>query len=596
MITNSIYNPFNWYTGTAPNEQVLGENVCFNQPVHESDYATQFFKRTDGLTYEIRAISKLTGSTIASASGLDEGNGYISFWKNVLFSSLITGEDHSLIWLGVYQADVLQYRTPDLLFLEGTSSRDYTQSVQVNYRTSFVNTLAGNKNNWMTFRLVGQYFHLREITENEVYEQSTGGLSVPFIQAKFQRRLDTGYMPAYMHQNLVKALMHDEVYVGSALVDSERVIKEEAYDSTGVNRYSLRTAQVWLTKADIQPTNVYGEAYAGTSYEIPEDVENFSAVFDDPDVDLTWDAVVDSPQPDILIQWSLDGANWQALTIEDASTGAYTHTTPQSGQVNYYRAKIGYNLQTEGAEVLSPRWAQDSVEITAPSQYTIQFNGADYLFFPTPYQEQKFGQFGADKKVTISGLIYIPSGSTEVPVICSSDGSVEQFFFGVRAGKWTYRRTDDANSAYIGRIWNNTLLTDQWQSFVLTLNGTGISSEANLCINQVRINSYTNDNSGSYAWCDDYLAKRLGYDQFNSVFAPSGVLLDEFFISEGYSFDSISASLVQPVDVIRNQLDMFYGSLIDFYFRFENDLTDEANGYDLSNSGGVTFQSANLPV
>lgn len=60
-----------------------------------------------------------------------------------------------------------------------------------------------------------------------------------------KRMIETGYMPNYMHRKLQKVLMHEIIFI-----DNEYWKKRDAYETSPIKKYNLKTGSVLLTKYD----------------------------------------------------------------------------------------------------------------------------------------------------------------------------------------------------------------------------------------------------------------------------------------------------------------------------------------------------------
>lgn len=68
---------------------------------------------------------------------------------------------------------------------------------------------------------------------------------------KEKRKLETGYMPNYMHKKLQKVLMHDTV-----TIDGDNWARRDAYETNPIKNYLLKMASVWLTKINSIDRNI----------------------------------------------------------------------------------------------------------------------------------------------------------------------------------------------------------------------------------------------------------------------------------------------------------------------------------------------------
>lgn len=94
-------------------------------------------------------------------------------------------------------------------------------------------------------RIPSIFFEEENPQEQEDLELSNGVIVTLRQSIVEKRKLETGFMPNYMHRKLQKVLMHDSVYI-----DGDYWKKRDSYDSNPVKKYNLKTASVLLTKYD----------------------------------------------------------------------------------------------------------------------------------------------------------------------------------------------------------------------------------------------------------------------------------------------------------------------------------------------------------
>lgn len=94
-------------------------------------------------------------------------------------------------------------------------------------------------------RIPAIFFEEENPQEQEDLELSNGVIVTLRQSIVEKRKLETGFMPNYMHRKLQKILMHDSVYI-----DGDYWKKRDAYDTSPVKKYNLKTASVLLTKYD----------------------------------------------------------------------------------------------------------------------------------------------------------------------------------------------------------------------------------------------------------------------------------------------------------------------------------------------------------
>ncbi len=94
-------------------------------------------------------------------------------------------------------------------------------------------------------RIPAIFFEEDNPQEQEDLELSNGVIVTLRQSIVEKRKLETGFMPNYMHRKLQKVLMHDSVYI-----DGDYWKKRDSYDPNPVKKYNLKTASVLLTKYD----------------------------------------------------------------------------------------------------------------------------------------------------------------------------------------------------------------------------------------------------------------------------------------------------------------------------------------------------------
>lgn len=94
-------------------------------------------------------------------------------------------------------------------------------------------------------RIPAIFFEEENPQEQEDLELSNGVIVTLRQSIVEKRKLETGFMPNYMHRKLQKILMHDQVQI-----DGDYWKKRDSYDTSPVKKYNLKTASVLLTKYD----------------------------------------------------------------------------------------------------------------------------------------------------------------------------------------------------------------------------------------------------------------------------------------------------------------------------------------------------------
>lgn len=94
-------------------------------------------------------------------------------------------------------------------------------------------------------RVPSVFFEEENPQEQEDLELSNGVIVTLRQSILEKRKLETGYMPNYMHRKLQKVLMHESVQI-----DGDYWKRRDAYETNPIKKYNLKTASVLLTKYD----------------------------------------------------------------------------------------------------------------------------------------------------------------------------------------------------------------------------------------------------------------------------------------------------------------------------------------------------------
>lgn len=126
-------------------------------------------------------------------------------------------------------------------------THDCTVLVEYENTSDFdgINYEAGSPGPSFQLRIPAIFFEEENPQEQEDLELSNGVIVTLRQTILEKRKLEIGYMPNYMHRKLQKVLMHDSVYI-----DGDYWKKRDAYDTSPVKKYNLKTASVLLTKYD----------------------------------------------------------------------------------------------------------------------------------------------------------------------------------------------------------------------------------------------------------------------------------------------------------------------------------------------------------
>jgi len=104
---------------------------------------------------------------------------------------------------------------------------------------------AGSPGPSFQLRIPAMFFEEENPQEQEDLELSNGVIVTLRQSIVEKRKLETGFMPNYMHRKLQKILMHDSVYI-----EGDYWKKRDSYDTSPVKKYNLKTSSVFLTKYD----------------------------------------------------------------------------------------------------------------------------------------------------------------------------------------------------------------------------------------------------------------------------------------------------------------------------------------------------------
>lgn len=159
-------------------------------------------------------------------------------------------------FLGTNEIYILQFQISGLVgpvyvaksdCIDLKESHDCTQLIEYENTSNFdgINYEAGSPGPSFQLRIPAIFFEEENPQEQEDLELSNGVIVTLRQSILEKRKLETGYMPNYMHRKLQKVLMHDSV-----LIDGDYWKKRDAYDTNPIKKYNLKTASVLLTKYD----------------------------------------------------------------------------------------------------------------------------------------------------------------------------------------------------------------------------------------------------------------------------------------------------------------------------------------------------------
>jgi hypothetical protein len=128
-------------------------------------------------------------------------------------------------------------------------------TVGINYynNTNFAGIIYSNTSPQVAFKLLipAIFFEEDTPTEQEDIELSNSEIVRLYNKLELKKRMDIGFMPAYMHQKLQLVLMHDNV-----TIDGKNWLRRDAYEKKDGHRmYPLRRASVWLHDKDFIKEN-----------------------------------------------------------------------------------------------------------------------------------------------------------------------------------------------------------------------------------------------------------------------------------------------------------------------------------------------------
>lgn len=87
--------------------------------------------------------------------------------------------------------------------------------------------------------------------EMESIELSNNSYVTTMSTLSVRTRLETGYLPRYVHNKINRILMHDNISIGGV----DYVVRDE-YDHSNIERYGLSRGNIWLTEKSTILKNV----------------------------------------------------------------------------------------------------------------------------------------------------------------------------------------------------------------------------------------------------------------------------------------------------------------------------------------------------
>jgi hypothetical protein len=242
-------------------EQIQYAFRNFSYSFRQGSWSTTFGSWTGGT---IEAVYYLDGSEIGTqviVSSLSQNTSYsgtfntsLSGWNAIGIRIKWTSSGSP--FLGTNEMYVLTFDINGSLgseyvaksdCIELRETQDCTVLIEYENTSNFdgVNYEAGSPGPSFQLRIPAMFFEEENPQEQEDLELSNGVIVTLRQSIVEKRKMETGFMPNYMHRKLQKILMHDSVYI-----DGDYWKKRDSYDTSPVKKYNLKTASVFLTKYD----------------------------------------------------------------------------------------------------------------------------------------------------------------------------------------------------------------------------------------------------------------------------------------------------------------------------------------------------------
>lgn len=111
-----------------------------------------------------------------------------------------------------------------------------------------INYESGSPTPVFTALIPAQFWKEDNPQEQEDSVLSNGVIVTRRTEIQEKTLLEVGFVPNYFHKKIQKILMHNSVQIEDVNGDLTFWKKRDGYESENLNRYPLKTGQVWLTK------------------------------------------------------------------------------------------------------------------------------------------------------------------------------------------------------------------------------------------------------------------------------------------------------------------------------------------------------------
>lgn len=219
---------------------------CFCQPFEATDNITIQFKDTHGYTRKLVVNDEM--GTFYSTPFIEVSSG---IYQVSLTPESIGATDKQLQFT-ITDGVITTLAKSDCIDVKPTHS----ETVLINYHNnrifSSLNSAVGTPDPDFNLRIPAIFFEERFPEETEELELSNSTNLLLNAQIKYQRKMDIGFMPFYMHLKTKAVLKCQNV-----TIDGLQWVQKESYDITdGKRNFPLRRATVWLDRKNYIVRNV----------------------------------------------------------------------------------------------------------------------------------------------------------------------------------------------------------------------------------------------------------------------------------------------------------------------------------------------------
>lgn len=151
---------------------------------------------------------------------------------------------------GLFESDCLDVRES---FADNINGIDSSLAIRYTNLRDFDGLAYQNASQVNTLRLIAGFWETDERSVTEDLNQSDGSIASLRDEIKQLIKLDTDMLPGYMRLKLKKILMHNYVQVAGVIIK-----REEDYQNSPIDRYTLSKLVVWLTIQDSVLVNIGG--------------------------------------------------------------------------------------------------------------------------------------------------------------------------------------------------------------------------------------------------------------------------------------------------------------------------------------------------